>query len=68
VQRGVVHNILVLHIGPLLNQELDDEQMLESILWNRFGQNLWVKPNFVTRKFVIMTVYGFKIQNYCPLY
>jgi hypothetical protein len=32
VQRGVVHNILVLHIGPLLNQELDDEQMLESIL------------------------------------
>jgi hypothetical protein len=36
-------------------------EVLESILWNRFGRNLQTKPNLLKFKFSILTLNGFKM-------
>jgi hypothetical protein len=50
-------------VGPLMAGSVTNSMVqlpLESILRNRFGRNLRIKPNFVKFKFAIMTLYGFK--------
>jgi hypothetical protein len=59
-----VHPLHVPELGSLVHHASHERlEPLESILWNRFGQNLRIKPDMDKVKFVFMTFYS-KIR-YC---